>query len=94
MDAIESRSTRQEEEWLIAVTTDHGGSNNSRDHGAWYETDRHIFLILSGDGLKSGEIPPDCETNVSHMDVFPSILEYDTLLFQYNLNLYLKNIQI
>ena len=31
LDAIESRSTRQDEEWLIAMTTDHGGK--AKNHG-------------------------------------------------------------
>ena len=33
-------------------------------------------MILSGDGLKAGEIPKDCNKPVSHMDLFPSVMEY------------------
>ena len=47
-----------EEEWLIAITTDHGGE--FAYHGVWSEDCRKIFLILSGDGIKHGQIPPDC----------------------------------
>ena len=40
-----------------------------------------IFLILNGDGLKQGEIPVDHLVNVSHMDVYPSVIEYLGLEF-------------
>ena len=74
MNAINSRATRDEEEWLIAITTDHGGW--MYNHATYAESDRRIFLILSGDGVKKGHIPSDCYTKVSHMDVFPSVFEY------------------
>ena len=61
---------------MIAITTDHGGTDTGSGHGEFVEECRKIFLILSGDGIKKGEIPPDCETQVSHMDVFPSVMEY------------------
>ena len=33
-------------------------------------------LILSGDGIRSARILPDCGLHVSHMDGFPSVMEY------------------
>ena len=74
LTAIESRQTRQEEEWIIAVTTDH--SANDKRHGPMDEINRTIPLILNGDGLKTGQIPADCNVRVSHMDVFHSVMEY------------------
>ena len=68
IDIIDSRPNRENEEWMIAITTDHGGGNGKFDgsgsgHGDFNEYCRLIWLILAGDGLKKGiEIPPDCET--------------------------------
>ena len=82
LEAIDSRPNRKDEEWLVAVTTDHGGGNgdfNGEDdgHGELNKYCRTIWLVMQGDGLKEGvEIPPDCETTVTHMDVFPSLMEY------------------
>ena len=60
LDAIDSRSSRHEEEWLVAITTDHGGQAGIF-HGDFSEECRKIFLILSGDRVKKNEIPPDCD---------------------------------
>ena len=77
MAAIESRSNRENEEWLIAITSDHGGGGlNYKSHGNYEELDRKILLILSGDGIRAGYIGADCDTKVSHMDVYPSVFEY------------------
>ena len=37
---------------------------------------RKIPFILFGDGLKAGQMKIDCETHISHIDVFPSIMDY------------------
>ena len=37
---------------------------------------RTIWLLLSGDRVKAGEIPADHITPVSYMDLFPSVMEY------------------
>ena len=54
LQAIDSRSTRGEEEWLFAITTDHGGFDTG--HTAFDQANRHIFLIFSGDGLEASKI--------------------------------------
>ena len=59
---------------MIVVTADHGG--HDKDHGSFMAIDRTIPLILSGDGLKKGKIPGDCDNKVSHLDVFPTVFEY------------------
>ena len=52
------------------------------------EESRDIFLIIQGDGLKQNyEIPADDKIPVSHMDVFPSIIEYLGLSFEEEWNL-------
>jgi predicted AlkP superfamily pyrophosphatase or phosphodiesterase len=74
LDAIEARPTRAEEEWLIAMTTDHGGEGTN--HGALNDACRTIWLLLSGDGLQPAELTGDDLKPVSHMDIFPSTMEY------------------
>jgi len=74
LDAIAGRPTRGDEEWLVAMTTDHGG--DSLGHGSLNKECQTIWVILSGDGIKAGEIPTDGTEVVSHMDVFPSVMEY------------------
>jgi len=51
LEAINSRPNRENEEWLIAMTTDHGGGNgdyNGKDkgHGELNEYCRTIWLII------------------------------------------------
>ena len=74
--AIEKRTTRQDEEWLITVTTDHGGKSTHHGYAIPKPVTRKIPLIFSGDGLGSGHIDADCILKVSHIDIFPSIMEY------------------
>jgi predicted AlkP superfamily pyrophosphatase or phosphodiesterase len=51
LDAIESRPHADSEEWLVVVTTDHGGQGTG--HGDGHETEeiRRVFLIVSGPGV-------------------------------------------
>lgn len=74
VNAIASRPFRDDEEWMIVITTDHGGIGKS--HGNMREECRRIPLILSGDKIKKGTLARDCESPVSHMDVYPSVMEY------------------
>ena len=53
IDAIAARATRDEEDWLVLVTSDHGGSGTS--HGGVAPAIRAIPLIISGDGVSPGE---------------------------------------
>ena len=57
LEAIDTRANRKDEEWLVAVTTDHGGGDGDFDgddngHGEWNKYCRTIWLVLKGDGLK------------------------------------------
>ena len=57
MDAIDARPTRNNEEWLIVMSTDHSGAGYG--HGGVDES-RNIWFIARGDGLKQNyEIPED-----------------------------------
>jgi arylsulfatase A-like enzyme len=54
--ALKKRKTYADEEWLIIVTTDHGGKGNT--HGGDSPEERRIFIITSGPGAKRGEVSP------------------------------------
>ncbi len=50
LDAVRSRATYQEEDWLILVTTDHGGIGTS--HGGNTFSEERVFFIASRFGLE------------------------------------------
>ncbi len=54
LEALESRATREEENWLIIITTDHGGLGNS--HGGSSLDERNVFFIASGDNVEKKKI--------------------------------------
>ena len=54
LDAINNRSNRANEEWLIVSTSDHGGFNTS--HGGERLSERNIFVIVARDDMESKEI--------------------------------------
>ena len=62
---------------MIVVTSDHGGGGKSyTNHGAYNRKDRRILLTIAGDGIRAGHIDADCEANVSHVDVYPTVFDY------------------
>lgn len=70
--AIEMRSTYKNEDWLIIVSTDHGGSNFT--HGKDIPEHTTIFYIASGNATKKGEIydvnvVDVCTTALAHLGV-------------------------
>lgn len=54
LDAIESRSTRDAEDWLIVVTTDHGGIGQG--HGGQTDDEREIFMIVRGGAAQPSRV--------------------------------------
>lgn len=70
LSAIENSANREQEEWLIVVTTDHGGEG--KDHGPRNDLNRRIFFIVAKDQMGSQQLP----TGVSHMDVHPTVLSF------------------
>ena len=51
LDAIAKRPNAASEEWLVVITTDHGGRGTSHSHGHEVEEIRRVFLIVSGPGV-------------------------------------------
>lgn len=54
LDALDSRSTSENENWLIILTTDHGGLG--RSHGGNSIDERNVFFIASGDNVENKQI--------------------------------------
>ena len=56
LTALRGRKSYDEEDWLILISTDHGGSG--RGHGENVPEHRTIFLVVSGPATARGEIEP------------------------------------
>lgn len=54
LDVLDSRSTREDENWLIILTTDHGGLG--RSHGGNSIDETNVFFIASGDNIENKKI--------------------------------------
>jgi predicted AlkP superfamily pyrophosphatase or phosphodiesterase len=51
LDAIKARPNAANEEWLVIVTTDHGGQGTGHGGGHKIDEIRRVFLIVSGTGV-------------------------------------------
>ena len=70
IDSMENRPTFQNEDWLIIITSDHGGIGYS--HGGQTIEERQIPIIMSG-ALVSAEMIPE----QSYLtDLVPTVLNY------------------
>ncbi|MFX0098340.1 MAG: alkaline phosphatase family protein [Candidatus Hodarchaeota archaeon] len=64
-----------EEDWLVCLVSDHGGSG--RGHGGPTLGELTIIFIVSGDPVKEkGEIPGDEESSPRIVDIVPTIAEF------------------
>ena len=70
--AIESRPTRADEDWLILVTTDHGGSGTG--HGGGHDNPEVAcsWLVVSGDAAQPGKIAGEH----GQVDLVPTALQH------------------
>ena len=79
--AIRSRPTFKDEDWLVAVTADHGGYG--RSHGMWGGQASTIPLVLSGRNTPSGRLPGAprhydlTATALAHFGLDPVALKLD-----------------
>lgn len=69
LEALQSRPGLYGEDWLILVTTDHGGS--WRHHGQDTPSQRKVFLIVSGKGALNGTL-----TKASLVDLAPTAMAF------------------
>ena len=76
LDAVVQKSQEddQDVEYLIVLTTDHGGEGTS--HSAYNAYNRRVpfFVASNSNRVSIGTMPP--EDTGSHMDVFPTILHF------------------
>lgn len=56
LEAIRTRASYANEDWLIVVTTDHGG--NGHFHGMQSDEERSVFIIVSGGAAAAGRVAP------------------------------------
>lgn len=70
LKAMENRPTYNKEDWLVVVSTDHGGSG--KGHGQNTPEHRTIFLIVSGKSAARGTIDPP----PSIVDIAPTVLRH------------------
>ncbi|MGL3149241.1 alkaline phosphatase family protein [Microbacterium sp. A82] len=56
LDAVERRIAEAGEEWLVAVTTDHGHRDEG-GHGGDSELERRTFLLIASFGTPAVEVP-------------------------------------
>lgn len=68
--ALRGRPNKAREEWLVIVTTDHGGTG--KRHGGNLPTDRRIFLIAHGPTVVPGPIA----RSPSLLDVAPTVFAH------------------
>ncbi|MDZ3952428.1 alkaline phosphatase family protein [Bacillus thuringiensis] len=85
LDALERRAARKSEEWLIIVTTDHGGIG--RGHGGSSPEERTIFTVVSGEFAHRGEMIPNQNQYINQTDVMVTALNYLGVPIQENWSL-------
>jgi len=71
MAAIRARKTYAQEDWLIIVSSDHGGARGS-GHGKNIPAHRRMPLIVSGASVAPGEIWPPPQA----VDIVPTVLHH------------------
>ena len=73
MAALQSRTTFATENWLVVITTDHGGQglNHAGDPGN--PNIRNVFSIFNGDAVVN---PGHFEDDPQHVDIATTVLKY------------------
>ena len=70
LKAVSDRKTYEQEDWLIVVSTDHGGSG--KGHGQNTPEHRTIFVIVSGKSAAQGVLEPAPMI----VDIVPTVLQH------------------
>jgi len=70
LKAMEARSTYAKEDWLVVVSTDHGG--RGKGHGNNTPEERTTFLIVAGKSAARGTIEPAPVI----VDIAPTVLQH------------------
>ena len=76
-DAVIERETYDREDWLIIITSDHGGIKHS--HGGQSHKEKEVPIILNGSNIKKDNI----SRQVYLTDIVPTILNHFGLPVKY-----------
>lgn len=71
LDGVLSRPNVAREDWIVVMTTDHGGRGT--DHGPLDADNQTIWLLVSGTSITPGALPA---VQTSHMDIAPTVLRW------------------
>ena len=72
-DAVLERQQQYNEDWLVAVTTDHGRAlPNGNGHGGQSEREREVWFAVQSSELNDHFI----SENLKHVDLYPSIARH------------------
>lgn len=82
LDAVEQRPTYPNENWLIAVTADHGHTPTG-GHGGNTPGERQVFIIAKGAGIPAGSVRHD----IKSVDIAPSVLSHSEVTVRDDWNL-------
>lgn len=72
LEAVEKRPSRKNEDWLVVVTTDHGGKGRGHFPGVKEPEIRTGFLIVSGAAATKEKL----KAKTSTVDVVPTVLTH------------------
>ncbi|MFJ2893290.1 alkaline phosphatase family protein [Streptomyces sp. NPDC087218] len=72
LDAVASRPTYAQEDWLVVVTADHGHTPTG-GHGGNTPLERGTFVIAKGKGIRPGSVRDD----VKITDIAPTVLRHE-----------------
>ncbi len=68
--ALKKRANHAQEDWLVLVTTDHGGID--KGHGGQTIDERTIWLVANGDNVTPGALP----NGLGHTTIAPTALQH------------------
>jgi predicted AlkP superfamily pyrophosphatase or phosphodiesterase len=72
LEALRARPTYDDEDWLVVVTSDHGGKGTGHSGGHQVPEIRNSFLIVSGPAAQSGRL----EEETYLVDAPATVLKY------------------
>ncbi|WP_405718254.1 alkaline phosphatase family protein [Streptomyces sp. NBC_00046] len=72
LDAVTSRPTYAQEDWLVVLTADHGHTPTG-GHGGNTPLERGTFVIAQGKGISPGSVRDDVEIT----DIAPTVLRHE-----------------
>ncbi len=71
LDAVRARPTYATEDWLVLVTTDHGGVD--KGHGGQTDEEREIPTIASGESVQNGQL---ISPGPGHTAIPPTVMKH------------------